>query len=64
MTSVMFEYFNSILFHKSGPANKQHAYRSINESNKPTTIDPDVPLRVFELVSDNIINYSYLYFSV
>ena len=24
------EHFNSILFHKSGPANKQHTYKSIN----------------------------------
>jgi hypothetical protein len=28
--TIMMEHFNIILFHKSGPANKQHIYQSIN----------------------------------
>ena len=30
--AIVMEYFNSILFHKFGPANKYHIYQSINES--------------------------------
>ena len=29
-------HFNSILFHKSGPANKQHTYQSINTCEQIT----------------------------
>ena len=32
METLVMEYFNSILFHKFGPANKQHANQSINQS--------------------------------
>jgi hypothetical protein len=28
--TIVAQHFNSILFHKSGPPNKQHAYQSIN----------------------------------
>ena len=30
--ALVMEHFKSILFHKYGPANKQHAYQSINQS--------------------------------
>ena len=30
--TIVMVHFNSILFHKSGPANKQHTYLSINQS--------------------------------
>ena len=28
---IVMEHFNSILFYKSGPANKQYSYQSINQ---------------------------------
>ena len=31
MNTIMMEHFNSILFHKSGPANKPHTYQSLNQ---------------------------------
>ena len=31
------EHLNSILFHKSGPANKQHTYQSINSQSEYRT---------------------------
>jgi hypothetical protein len=31
MNTIVVEQFNSILFQKSGPANKQHTYQSINQ---------------------------------
>ena len=31
---IVLEQFNNILFHKSAPANKQHANQSINQSIK------------------------------
>ena len=31
-TPIVMEHFNSIPFNKSGPANKQHTYQSINQS--------------------------------
>ena len=30
--TMLIEYFNSILFYNSGPANKQHTYQSINQA--------------------------------
>ena len=30
MNTIVMEHFNSILFHKFGPANKQHSYRLIS----------------------------------
>jgi hypothetical protein len=36
LKTMVMEHFNGILFHKSGPANKQHTNQSINQSfNKP-----------------------------
>ena len=29
--NTLMEHFNSILFHKSGPANKEHTYQSVNQ---------------------------------
>jgi len=31
VNTIVTEHFNSIFFHKSGPANKQHTYQSINK---------------------------------
>ena len=37
--TIVMEYFKGILFHKSGPANKQHTSQSINQPyHKPTDV--------------------------
>jgi hypothetical protein len=35
---ILIEHFRSILFHESGPANNQHTYQSINQSNERTSL--------------------------
>jgi hypothetical protein len=42
--TIVLEHFNSILFHKSGPANKQHTNQSINQYiNTEEEILIDIP---------------------
>jgi hypothetical protein len=38
VNTMVMEHFNNILFHKSGPANKQHTYQSF--MNKDSCILP------------------------
>ena len=38
VNTIMMEHLNSILFHKSGTANKQHNNQSINQSSSYSTV--------------------------
>ena len=58
------EHFNNILFHNSGPANRQHTYQSINQIRKATvyeTINYSEQLKTNVTIAfhQQLINYVY-----
>jgi hypothetical protein len=47
--TMVMEHFNGILFHKSGPANKQHTNQSIITNQEISCLIPDTLNNVFFL---------------